>query len=451
MEPPKVKLPLTVMEDYMLRDDSTAYPMDCVRLLHFSGLLQKELISRSFAEILRRHPMLSLRAEKEGCRYFWVQAENPPEIFWKNRDEAPECLNESGFPVMKPLDLKKEGGFRLYVVESEKENWTKLLFQFHHSTTDGTGEMQVLAEFMTIYARELGTIPSETELPELDPAKLPLRAKLGATWKNYMQNFFQSENYRRRLVWKTAQPLFSVKPVSPEAPPGNYPFLLPLQLTLEETQAYAQKASSLGVTINDLLLRDFCATIQTWRKQNIEGKRPSGRVRINVPVNLRQAFHKNLPAANIFTSFFLDRSTRQIDGDPVRFLQSIHREMNDVKTRDLKFVFPRLLNFAIHFPGLLELYLHSGSCRSTGVLSNLKRVFLDVPVPRNSEGKIQLGPCVLESVDAAPPIRSKTMVSVSALTYANCLRLCFRCDGHFLSVPAIENFIKTFKNQMDFS
>nr|MCR5164005.1 hypothetical protein [Thermoguttaceae bacterium] len=342
MEPTKVKLPLTVMEDYMLRDDSTAYPMDCVRLLHFSGLLQKELISRSFAEILRRHPMLSLRAEKKGNRYFWVPAENPPEIFWKNWDETPECLNESGFPVMKPLELKKEGGFRLYVVESEKENWTKLLFQFHHSTTDGTGEMQVLAEFMTIYARELGTISPETELPELDPAKLPLRAKLGATWKNYMQNFFQSENYRRRLVWKTAQPLFSVKPVSPEAPPGNYPFLLPLQLTLEETQAYAQKASSLGVTINDLLLRDFCATIQTWRKQNIEGKRPSGRVRINVPVNLRQAFHKNLPAANIFTSFFLDRSTRQIDGDPVRFLQSIHREMNDVKTRDLKFVFPRL-------------------------------------------------------------------------------------------------------------
>ena len=125
--------------------------------------------------------------------------------------------------------------------------------------------------------------------------------------------------------------------------------------------------------------------------------------------------------------------------------------MNDVKTRDLKFVFPRLLNFAIHFPGLLELYLHSGSCRSTGVLSNLKRVFTDVPVPRNSEGKIQLGPYVLESVDAAPPIRSKTLVSVSALTYANCLRLCFRCDGHFLSVPAIQDFIKTFENQMDFS
>lgn len=451
MAPPKVKLPLTVMEDYMLRDDSIAYPMDCVRLLHFTGLLQKDLISRSFAEILRRHPMLSLRAEKEGSRYFWVPAENQPEILWKNRDEAPECLNECGFPVMKPFDLKKEGGFRLYVVESEKENWTKLLFQFHHSTTDGTGEMQVLADFMTIYARELGTISPETELPELDPAKLPLRAKLGATWKNYLRNIIQSENYRRRLVWKSAQPLFSVKAVSPKTLPVNYPFLLSLQFTLEETQAYARKASSQGVTLNDLLLRDFCATIQAWRKQNLQGKLPGGNVRINVPINLRQPFHQSLPAVNIFSSFFLDCSTRQIDGDPVRLLQSIHREMNDVKTRDLKFVFPRLLNFAIHFPGLLELFLHSGSCRSTGVLSNLKRVFTDVPIPRNSEGKIQLGPCVLESIDAAPPIRSKTMVSVSALTYANCLRLCFRCDGHFLSVPAIQNFLNLFKNQMDFS
>lgn len=439
------------MEDYMLRDDSIAYPMDCVRLLHFSGLLQKDLISRSFEEILRRQPMLGLRVEKQGSRYFWVEAENQPEIHWKNWDETPECLNDCGFPVMKPFDLKKEGGFRLYVVESKKKNWTKLLFHFHHSTTDGTGEMQVLAEFMTIYARELGTIPPETQLPELEPAKLPLRANLGATWKNFLRNFFQSEIYRQVLVWKSAQPLFPMEAVPPETPPTNYPFLLSLQFTLEETQAYAQKASSLGVTLNDLLLRDFYVTIQTWRKQNLQGKLPDGNVRINVPVNLRQPFHKNLPAANIFSSVFLDHSTRQIDGDPQRLLQSIHREMNDVKNRDLKFVFPRLLNFASHFPGLLELFLHSGSCRSTGVLSNLKRVFTDVPVPRNSEGKIQLGPCVLESVDAAPPIRSKTMVSVSALTYANCLRLCFRCDGHFLSGPAIENFIKTFKNQMDFS
>lgn len=439
------------MEDYMLRDDSTAYPMDCVRLLHFSGLLQKEMISRSFAEILRRHPTLNFRVEKERNRYFWVPAENQPEILWKNWDETPECLNESGFPVMKPFDLKKEAGFRLYVVESEKENWTKLLFQFHHSTTDGTGEMQVLAEFMTIYARELGTIPPETELPELAPAKLPLRSNLGATWKNYLRNIVQSEIYRQVLVWKSSQPLFPMEPVSPETPPGNYPFLLSLQFTPEETQAYAQKASALGVTLNDLLLRDFCVTIQTWRKQNLQGKLPGGNVRINVPVNLRQPFHQNLPAANIFSSVFLDHSTRQIDGDPGRLLQSIHREMIDVKNRDLKFVFPRVLTFAYHFPGLLEIFLHSGSCRSTGVLSNLKRVFTDVPVPRDPEGKILLGPCVLESVDAAPPIRSKTMVSVSALTYANCLRLCFRCDGHFLSVPAIENFLKTFKNQMDFS
>ena len=39
----KTNLPLTVIEDYLIRDDSVAYPMDCVRLLHFSGLLQKEL------------------------------------------------------------------------------------------------------------------------------------------------------------------------------------------------------------------------------------------------------------------------------------------------------------------------------------------------------------------------------------------------------------------------
>lgn len=447
----KTNLPLTVIEDYLIRDDSVAYPMDCVRLLHFSGLLLKELISRSFAEILCRHPMLRSRVEKQGSRYFWVPAENPPEIFWKNQDEDPECLNETGFPILTPFNLKKEAGFRLYVVESEKENCTKLLFQFHHSSTDGTGEMQVLAEFMTIYARELGTISPETELPELAPDKLPLRAQLGWTWKNYLRNIFSSGIYRQLLVWKFAQPLFPIKAVSSETPPVNYPFILSLQLTSEETQTYLQKSQAQNVTLNDLLLRDFYVTVQTWRKQNLKGELPPGNVRINVPINLRQPFHKNLPAANIFSSYFIDRSVRQIDSDPQWLLQSIHREMDDVKNRDLKYVFPRVLTFAYYFPGLLEIFLHSGSCRSTGVLSNLKRVFTDVPVPRNSEGKIQLGPCVLESVDAAPPIRSKTMISISALTYADRLRLCFRCDDHFLTVPAIQQFINLFKEQMELS
>ena len=168
-----------------------------------------------------------------------------------------------------------------------------------------------------------------------------------------------------------------------------------------------------------------------------------------VPMSVRDPQHEDLPSVNIVSSVFLDRKKRDMAGDPQKLLEGIHREMEWVKRHDQKYVFILVLQIARKLGGVLSLSLKSRSCRSTGVLSNLGRVMEQAPVPRNEDGTIQLGSSRLEFIDAAPPIRSQTMISFSALTYANALRLCLRYDQNFLTPADAESFLAAFYRNLN--
>lgn len=445
-------LPFAPLEAYMLLDDRPAYPMDSIRLLHFTGRLSAQILQSALEALLKRQPLLTRKAEKRGSRFVWVPADSKPEILWwdadtENSDSVPGSLNASGFPVMKHLNLLEGPGLRIYVTESKRQNWTKILFQFHHSVSDGLGEMQILGEFLTHYARIAGLIPAETPLLPVDSSKLPLRCRIGWSFRSWLWNSFHTDFTLRHLAYGRPLPLFRHKPIPGQTPSQTYPFLRSLPLNLTETQNYVRKAKSLKVTVNDLLLRDFFLTIAAFRKQTGRDF-SSGTTRIMVPMSLRKPCHEGMPAANLVSSIFLDRSQRQISAGPQKLLVGIHHEMELTKKHDQKYVFLTVLRILNSVPGLLEMFLDSSKCRSTGVLSNLGRVLEIAPVPRTPEGKIQLGESVLEFVDAAPPIRSQTMISFSALTYAGALRLCLRYDHHFMTLSDANEFLKIFHEKL---
>ncbi|MDO4630049.1 MAG: hypothetical protein Q4C70_12785, partial [Planctomycetia bacterium] len=384
--------------------------------------------------------------KRPKARFVWAPTEKRPELIWRSVETAPESLNASGFPNMRKLNLFQEPGFRVYVTVSLRENWTKVLLQFHHSVSDGLGEMQVIGEFLTLYARHAGLIPEGTPLPELKREKLSLRCRSGWSLGGYLRNVIHTDATTRQLAYGKPTPLFVHEPLPKDAPTTEYPFLQALQLSREETRFYIQKAKKQGVTVNDLLLRDFFVTIETWRKES--GKVcDSGILRVMVPTSLRKPCHDGMPAANVVSSVFLDRTRKQIAGDSGKLLSGIHREMERIKRHDQKYVFTLTLSILAKF-GVLNFFLRSKKCRSTGVLSNLGRVLELAPVPRNEDGTIQLGDCRLLFVDAAPPIRFKTLISFSALTYAGALRLCLRYDSHFLTPQDAEHFLSIFHGNL---
>lgn len=435
--------PFAIIEEYMLTDDTSSYPMDSIRLLHFTGFFSHSALESAFHALYKRHPFLTKRAERRGHRFFWISCEKKPEIRWLQADS--HSLNASGFPSMEPLNLFDAPGLRVYVIESHEEFWTKILLQFHHSVSDGLGEMQIIGELLTHYAIISGLIPPDTPLQPVDTSKLPLRSALGWSLGGYLRNFFHTSFTTRHLTSYSPNPLYRHTPLPSSTPSGTYPFLKSLAFTREETRMYIRKAKEAGVTVNDLLLRDFFRTIDAWR---VHFKRDfkHGVTRVMVPMSLRKPLHDGMPAANVVSSVFLDRTKREMCGSPDVLLAGIHREMEWVKNHEQKYVFPLVLMVLSKIPGAMKMILRSKKCRSTGVLSNLGRVMEIAPVPRNEEGKIQLGENILEFVDAAPPIRSQTMLSFSALTYAGTLRLCLRYDNHFLTLEEIETFLKIFRS-----
>ena len=442
------RLPFSAIEEYMLLDDSPAYPMDSVRLLHFSGRLDHEAVEKALKGVWERQPLLRSHAVRKGRRLEWVSSEKLPEILWENADVTPDALNASGFPSMRPIDLFQETGCRVYVIESERENWMKILFQFHHSVSDGLGEMQILGDFVTLYAIAAGLIPPETQLRPLDFSKLPLTRRVGWSLASYLRNYFHTMPTTMGLLFGRCNPLIPNTPKPRTEPTGPYPFLQSLQLTQDETRQYVQKAKKLRVTVNDLLLRDFFRTMDQWRVQEKKDF-PKGSTRVMVPMSIRGPQHDDLPSVNVVSSVFLDRKKHEMAGDPQRLLEGIHREMEWVKRHDQKYVFVLILNIGRKLGNILSLSLKSRRCRSTGVLSNLGRVMELAPVPRNDDGTIQLGSSRLEFIDAAPPIRSQTMISFSALTYANALRLCLRYDQNFLTPGDAESFLAAFYRNLN--
>ncbi|MDR1493296.1 MAG: condensation domain-containing protein [Planctomycetaceae bacterium] len=443
--------PFTPFEEYMLLDDRPAYPMDSFRLLHFSGEIDAAVLEASINAVARYQPMLRSVARKTigflgRARYIWEETKQP--VFFQKISQE----NERLFPQPKRIDLFREPGFKVYF--AEKENGSVALLQFHHSVSDGIGEMAVIADILTDYAdRVEGKIPAENPR-NLDPNLLVYRGKSGLTLGVYFRYYFDIAVTTRQLLFGKPIPLNSRAPsiqADFNAANPDYLAICSAELSSKETRQYFSNAKTNGVTVNDLMLRDLFLTIGDWRKrwltQDATNLFDAGLIRISAPMNVRTEGRQNMPAANTVTMIFLDRKQRDFS-DPQRLLQSVHREMNWVKRTRQKHVLLLGLRLRQFLPGGLAQALKSPKCGATCVLSNLGRVFDQLSIPRRGDGKLMLGSAVLEEIDATPPIRPGTLISISTLTYAGRIRIILRYDSQNMTPQQAKDFLQTLRNKM---
>ncbi|MDR1962356.1 MAG: condensation domain-containing protein [Planctomycetaceae bacterium] len=428
-------IPFTIFEKYMLLDDQPAYPMDSFRFLHFSGRLNFNLFEASITAVIRLHPMLrSIAREDRRGHFVWEETDQPLFI---RKIRGPLATR---FPNPEAINLFNEPGFRVYFVE--ERNRTLVLFQFHHSVSDGIGEMEVIADILSHYVICFhGGTPSENPR-NLDPSLLQYRGSSGLTLAKYFRFFFSNSVTTNRLLFRFPEPLAPHVPLNTNIPAKDYLAFCSGELTLEETQHYFDQAKTKQVTVNDLLLRDLFLTMGVWRQKWFV---PQGNpwLRISMPMNLRTESLKNMPAANAVTMLFLDRQERDFS-DQERLLKKIHQETDWIKRREQKHVLLLTLKICDLLPGGIASRLNSPKCRATSVLSNLGRVFESLPFMRRDDGRLFVGNAVLEEVDATPPIRPGTLISFSTLTYANRLRLILRYDAKNITTQQADDLLNIF-------
>jgi hypothetical protein len=216
------------------------------------------------------------------------------------------------------------------------------------------------------------------------------------------------------------------------------------RLTRAQLDALRQAASAQRVTLNDLAVRDMFLTLAAWTGKG--QTKPPGALRVNVPVNVRDASDATLPVANrIGLSFVTPRATNYRDRQTL--LSAVHEQMDHVKDWKLALYFLGGLEFAGGFSRMIPWMLRREHSFATVVLSNLGKIFARAPLPRDG-GRLRCGNLVLERFFGVPPIRPLTRAAFLLLEYDEELTVCVRCDPRFFRPADACALVNAYADQL---
>jgi len=431
-------LPLTPFEEYMLVDDQPAYPMSCFFKITLQGQFDVALFTSALEETLPNHPLLASSVTETKGKYYWHNMHGQrtgimPVIARQSLDA------ERQYPTAKGIDLFREPAMKVTICNENTDpaevsitGQTDIIFETHHSASDAAGTARFIEDILCNYAQKTGVANIHGANIQRAPVNPDLLARRSNPWQ------------RRRIIellfgcfraWKFLMnrilPLTPKKTSDLQKLPAEYPAILCRNLTEAETQNVQQKAKQLGITINDLFLCSAFLAMKKWQEQHAADKR-EGHLRIAVPVNLRTPADEQMPAANIVSMTFLDRKVEKIQATQ-EFYQGVHKEIQHIKRYNLGWSFIRSLTIYRRVVGNFRKMMHPDRCWATATVTNLGRLFDDVPLPKR-EGRVQINDSLeLIGVTGSPPVRSSTAIGISVLTYADYMTISIHYDSAILT------------------
>lgn len=393
-------LPLTPLEESILADDPPVQPKTGLVLAEFSGTLHRDDLKAAARQALERHPLMRSVVVRDPCgRLLWVPRE--PELsrlVWGEED--PHAA----------VDLFREPGGRAWVQQGPGS--ARLLLLGHHACCDGVGAMRFLEDLLVAYHNRRS--PQPVALRPVEPEMLRDRERTppeyGGRWPGLPEVVRRASD-----LWR----FFSHEPRvlrgtrrSPDAPCRA---LATACLGPEVHRHLRVAARRAEVTLNDLLLRELFLALESWSP----GKRP---LRLMVPLNLRTRSQQvRMPAANLVTAFFLERSPRELS-DRERLLEGLREETQRIKRHRLAAML-RVVRLLSTLPGGLARNLpRLKGCLATAVFSNLGNVSGMFPLPDDGEGP-RAGEAVLTGLYFFPPLRPLTHAAFSLVVHRRRLHL----------------------------
>lgn len=435
-------LQLTHFEELMHWEDHPAYPCSVFVRVRFTGQLQQSKVKAAIDAILQRHPLLQAKIERRGRRWFWVPSKDQPNLVWTEVDDS---LSDN-LPHATNIDLREEIGLRLFVLSGTQAS--DLIFQFHHSCCDGAGFLAFLHDWLCFYSQQCGAQPDEWKAAKIDPQLLVDRAKYGLTWWKLLKLL------PRQLVGLQGVAQFlgrSPQPLLPHVaypkelkPPANYPTVVTHTFSTDETIRLRQLAQIQNVTTNDLLARNLFLAIFRWRRE--QGQEvPDAWLRMMVPVDMRNAADREMPATNIVSSVFLDRRSKDAK-EPEKLLASIHEEMQLIKRNQLGFTFLFSLGLFDWLPGGIRKSVKTDRCTISFIFTNVGKLFVRSPLPRH-EGKLIAGDVIFEGMQALVPLRPYNCAAFCAHQYAGRLAMDLHYDSGVLTSDQARRILELFAEQ----
>ncbi len=195
--------------------------------------------------------------------------------------------------------------------------------------------------------------------------------------------------------------------------------------TQAESAALARSAHGSELSLNAVLAHDLFLAIAEWRRRN--GINNEAWLRLMIAVNMRSPGDRRMPAANVVSAAFLDRSLA--DADTSALLDGINRFMENIKSDNLGL--PWLLGLPLLqlLPRAWDKIRRSKRrCLFSALLTNLGPVFAGSPLPR-IDRRLLVGDTILDEVEFLPVVRSLQCLGISVSHYAGRMSLGMRYDS----------------------
>ena len=440
-------LRLTPFEEYMLIDDQLAYPMSCFFMTKLKGQFNVAVFESALHNTLENHPLLTSFVMETNGHFHWHNTGKMPDVVRLPFDE------KRPFPASKGINLLCESSLKVTVCNENTDpmkvvldGQTNIIFEVHHSASDAAGIARFIEDILCDYARQIGF--ADVQRKPVNPDLLTRRSIFGQKQNGILRTW-------SKQVWGLVRAwaflLNRVVPLTPTKPDGNasapgvdYPAILHRDLTVMETECVLLKAKALGITINDFFLCSAFFSMKHWREQHVNDTR-RGNFRIAVPINLRTSADKQMPAANIVSMVFLDRKPTKIFDTPF-FYRGIFREMRHIKRCDLGWTFIHGLTLFRRIVGSVRKMTQQNRCWTTATVTNLGRLFCDVPLPRR-EGRIRMDESLeLIGVETSPPVRPWTALGISVSSYADYMTINLHYDSAVLTRSDAQTILERFCN-----
>ncbi len=422
----------------MVSDDRPNHPMTFIVQLEFSGLLDREALSKAIDDALQRHPLLRANIGRaKQNRDCWIDAgESRTRLDFGDLDQPIQFIDT------EYLNLRRETGVRIWVRHNSQR--AVVTTQFHHATCDGIGAYQFIGDILYAYARETG----ETAL---EPQKAVSAERLRERAKSSFDINLMPQVRQRLRAWNEARQLLfrraAVMRPSQTADLHSLQTFPGVHSHIFEKNVYRDLrhiAQDRGQTVNDMLVEKLFVTLMQWQQAN-RPLLPSNSIVINMPLNLRSAADQDIPACNIVANHFIRCTTRQIQRTQ-ELRDKIAAEMLLAKHERNCSRFMEILAGGYHFiPRTMKVILFLRRSVASTILSNTgdptRQFYNDFPT---SEGRLRCGSLILEDISGVPPMRPGTRVTISIFTYRRRLKICMRCDPTCFSEHDTQQLLKQY-------
>ncbi len=433
--------PLTVFEQYLLAEDRPDYPCWIIVKFHFDGVFSRAETQRALDQAIARNPLLRAVIRRGFCgKLRWeVLPEWRPKVQWLNGPLA------SGWPAWEPMDLFKEPGFRLFLVEHAGKS--ELIIHVHHAICDGKAVRDVFYDIMHHYAIAMG---QPVALSALRPEIFSLRNRLANTWRDRLKTvpsqaigLWVNHGFQKKQIVPLSEK--AAGETAPE-PPASYPALISRRLPEGCFRKVRDEAMRQKVTSNDIFLRDLFHSLKLWREWKQEGD-PMDWLCVVLPVDMRKPTDRFLSAANVTSAVTLVRRMKSLD-DRKRLLSRIHEDMDWVKHRGLRYTFWILLKLRRLLPHGIERFSQRPSCQGTIIFANHCQLATRSPL-LNKKRMIEAPGLLGTNATMVSPIRPGTMAALVVGSYAGRLLIDLHYDPKFITPSQASKLIDIFLAQFE--